>query len=228
MDRWSDWGEAMVKSSTRKTIKKLIVYVEGGGRGKDLPIRCAEGFHKFIAGAGIQNKPRVVACGTRRNAYDRYCTAIKNNEATLLLVDSEAPVHEHHQPSKETPDRWKPWAHLLLRDGWSKPSKSEDEQCHLMVQMMEHWFLADPETLLDFFKDGFNENALPKTRPVEAISKDKLNNGLNNAIKGTTAEGYDKGTHSFAILGRINAAKVAAASPWAKRFIDVLKNSMDA
>jgi hypothetical protein len=97
-----------------------------------------------------------------------------------------------------------------------------------MVQMMEHWFVADPVTLSAVFKDGFNENALPRTRPVEAISKDDLTKGLNNAIKGTAAKKYDKGRHSFEILGKTNAPKVAEASPWAKRFIDVLKNSMDA
>lgn len=218
----------MVKPPTQKASKKLFVYVEGGGKGKDLPIRCQEGFHKFIAAAGVQNKPRVVACGTRRNAYDRYCTAIQNNQAALLLVDSEAPVHEHHQPSREVPNGWKPWAHLLQCDGWKQPPNSEDEHCHLMVQMMEHWFLADPEALSVVFKDGFNENALPKTRPLEAISKDDLTKGLNKAIKGTAAKEYDKGRHSFDVLGKTNPIKVTAASPWAKRFIDVLKNSMDA
>lgn len=218
----------MVKPFPPKADRKLTVYVEGGGNGQDLRTRCREGFQRFIAAAGITNKPRVVPCGTRRNAYDRYCTAIQNNEAALLLVDSEAPVHEHHQPSREAPDRWKPWAHLLQRDGWEKPAKSQDEDCHLMVQTMEHWFLADSEALSAVFKDGFNEDALPRTRPVETISKDDLAKGLNNAIKSTAAEKYDKGRHSFGILGQIDANKVTAACPWAMRFINALKSTMDA
>jgi len=55
---------------------------------------CREGFTNFITKAGIQRRPRVVACGGRRDAYESFCTAVAQGEAAMLLVDSEAAVAE--------------------------------------------------------------------------------------------------------------------------------------
>jgi hypothetical protein len=43
----------------------------------------------------------------------------------------------------------------------------------------------------------------------------------------TKAE-YGKGEHAFKLLASIDPAKVMAASPWARRFVDELKKKMGA
>ena len=72
------------------------VYVEGGGDGRDLRTRCRKGFSAFFEKAGLAGRmPRVVACGSRESAFDRFRTAFaarKAGEFVALLVDSEAPV----------------------------------------------------------------------------------------------------------------------------------------
>ena len=59
--------------------------------------------------AGLMGRmPRIVASGSRSDAYSDFCTAIKNvgpNDYVLLLDDSEAPVTVA------------PWQHVALRDG---------------------------------------------------------------------------------------------------------------
>ena len=41
-----------------------------------------------------------------------------------------------------------------------------------------------------------------------------------------TKDAYGKGPHSFKLLAAVDPAKVTAASPWAKRFIECLKARM--
>lgn len=165
--------------------------------------------------------PRIIACGSRKNAYDDFCIAVKNGENALLLVDSETAVLAGH---------WdKPWQHLSSRQGdqWEKPANAQDKHCHLMVECMEAWLVADRETLQAFYGQGFSANALPKRANTEAISKQQLYASLENATRATKTKGkYGKGEHSFKLLAVVDANKVLAASPWAQRFVDTTKQLM--
>ena len=70
------------------------LYVEGGGNSKELKTACRRGFASFLDRAGVAGRmPRIVACGSRANAFDRFKTGheSKGVDATLL-VDSEGPV----------------------------------------------------------------------------------------------------------------------------------------
>jgi hypothetical protein len=208
------------------------LYVEGGGDSKSLQIECRRGFREFLEKAGLKGKmPGITACGGRQQAYKNYCIALKCGEPAVLLVDSEAPVAPEHQQPQDQPTQWRPWQHLKARagDGWDPPANASDSDCHLMVQVMESWFLADRDALKAFFGQGFQEKALPAAnRSMESVAKDNVYDALKRATQQckTKAE-YGKGEHSFKLLARIEPAKVIAASPWAKRFIDILKRKME-
>lgn len=206
------------------------LYVEGGGDSAALKTACRQGFTQFITNAGIGQRPRIVACGRRRDAHDSYCTAITNGEDAVLRVDSEAPVAHQHQQGQDS--EWQPWQHLKHRpgDGWEKPEDATDTDCHLMVQCMESWLIADPVTLKAFFGQGFRENQLPATASsVEQVAKAQLYSALANATKHCkTKAQYGKGEHSFKLLGKIDPTKVTAASRWANRFVSELKKRMGA
>jgi hypothetical protein len=206
------------------------LYVEGGGDSAALKTACRKGFTDFVTKAGLTKRPRVVACGSRRDAYDSFCTAIANGEAAVLLVDSEAPVAVQQQSDK--PETWQPWQHLKQRqgDGWDRPEGSADTDCHLMVQCMESWLLTDHDTLTAFFGQGFRESALPPAaQPIERVAKLDVYEALAKTTeKCKTKTPYGKGEHSFQLLASIDPAKVSAASPWARRFVDQLKNKMQA
>lgn len=147
----------------------------------------------------------------------------------MLLVDSEAAISSGCQNGE--PEIWSPWTHLKQRpeDGWDKPNKAQERDCHLMVQVMESWLLADRESLKSFFGQGFKENQLPAAaRAIEGVPKDDVYRALQNATADCkTKAAYGKGEHSFKLLASIDPAKVVAASPWANRFIDTLKMKMD-
>lgn len=204
------------------------LYVEGGGDAAALKTACRQGFTTFVTNAGMTKRPRVVACGGRGDAYDSFCTAIANGEEAFLLVDSEKTVAAQYQQGES--EEWLPWQHLKERAGdeWEKPAGSEDTDCHLMVQVMESWFLVDRETLKNYFGQGFKENQLPAAaNAIESVSKAQVYDALAKATKSCkTKDQYGKGDHSFGLLATIDPTLVMAASPWAKRFVDELKKKM--
>ena len=194
----------------------IKIYVEGGGDRKDLKTRCRQGFSKFFEKAGFKGRmPGVVACGSRQNAYDNFCTAIKtagDNDLPMLLVDSEDAVSQS------------PWEHLKSRDGWECPEGAQDKQAQLMVQVMESWFLADRTTLAQHFGQGFRESALPNQTKIEEIAKQQVFDSLKSATRESRAGAYEKGKHSFEVLGKIDPAKVRSASPHTDRLLRAVDN----
>ena len=116
----------------------------------------------------------------------------------------------------------RPWEHLITRDNWALPDGSTNEQVHLMIECMESWFLADPETLRQFFGQGFNSNSLPGNTNIETINKADVFRSLENASRHSQKGSYGKGDHSFKILEKIDARKVLTASPAALRLIHEL------
>ena len=69
----------------------MRLYVEGGGKTNLLRTECRQGFSAFLEKAGLAgHMPRVISCGSRKDAYDDFLTALGNGEAAMLLVDSEA------------------------------------------------------------------------------------------------------------------------------------------
>lgn len=204
------------------------LYVEGGGDTNSLRSACREGFKTFLEKTGMKGQmPRIVACGSRRDAYDSFCTAVKNNEQAFLLIDSEAPINSEHETGD--PSKWRPWTHLNKREGdeWTMPENATDTNCHLMTQCMETWLLADRNALADFFGQGFKASKLPNSaNAIETVPKQTIYDSFKQATNDCkTKSKYGKGEHSFKLLSLINPDKVIAASPWAKRFIDTIKSS---
>lgn len=198
----------------------MKLFVEGGGDSNLLRTACRHGFSDFLKKAGLGgHMPRVMPCGGRQNAYDDFRIALHNGEPAMLLVDSE-----------ELVATTQPWQHLLNRTGdkWAQPEGANNDHCHLMVQCMEAWFLADRQALENFFGQGFKVNALPATaNPIEGIPKLEIYESLANATKDCkTKAPYGKGEHSFKLLALIDPGKVMAVSGWAKRFIDEMKKQM--
>jgi hypothetical protein len=200
----------------------IYLYMEGGGDKSELHTRFRQGMISILEKCGLKGMmPKVFSCGSRNDAYRDFKQAIKEEKNAVLLVDSESAVCDEFENL--------PWHHLKTRDKWDKPENAANDQCHLMVQCMESWFLADVETLKEYYGQGFNENHFPRLgQDVESIDKDQVANKLKNATRNCRKKGeYHKGNHSFDILGKINPQKVKAASKWAARFFDTLKEKCD-
>ncbi len=196
----------------------VTVYVEGGGNNKDTSTRCRQGFSEYCKNvAPLHPRPRIVACGGRQQAFDRFNTEVvrnKEGDLCILLVDSEGPVEATMNSI----------AHLQAHDGCRLPV-SETLKIFLMVQAMEAWFLADRNALATYYGAGFRRENLPgDERRIEEISKNDLEPSLVSATRDTQKGRYHKTRHGFALLGLIDPLKVQTGSPYAQAFHSFLRS----
>ncbi len=195
------------------------LFIEGGGDSNDLQAECRNTFRNLLEKAGLKGRlPRIIAAGPREGAYRDFCSFFSDGTVrAFLLVDSEGPV-----------SATSPWEHLKQRDKWEKPPRATDDQCHLMVQCMETWFLADPPALQTFFGQGFAPKSLPAHANIEDAPKTEVLAGLEAATAQTKTKGeYDKGAHSFKVLGTLDPAKVRQRSKWAERFFATMERVLE-
>lgn len=197
----------------------VTIFVEGGGDAESTLRSCRQGFVTYCSKIAPPNRrPRIVTCGGRDQAFDKFQRAIgqsKPGDICVMLVDSEAPVTAAS-----------PVQHLRHRDGWIFPNDIDRHRVFLMVQAMEAWFLADREALAEYYNGGFRPDRLPgRADNVEAVSKDDLEPRLKQATRDTkTKHEYHKTRHAFVLLEQIDPSKVETSSPHAKAFHDFLRS----
>ena len=202
-------------------VNGIRIYIEGGGDGRNTKLVFRQGFSIFLNGLKsiARNKRigwKIIACGTRNKTYDNFLIALKSHPDTfnVLLVDSESTVENS------------PCKHLKNQDDWNL-KKSLNENCHLMVQLMESWFLADIDTLKNFFGKGFNINSLPKNPSVEKISKKDVENSLKAATRKSIKGEYQEINHGSKILELLDVSLVRKAAPHCERLFNTLKEKME-
>ena len=159
-----------------------------------------------------------VPCGSRNSAFDAFKTAIKSHGSAfnILLVDSEGPIAPSESPIQ----------HLRNRDNWIQPGGVQNEQIHLMVEMMEAWFIADIEASKEYYGQGFNQHSIPTRHNVEEISKIEITRALQAATRHTQKGEYAKIRHGTDILKRIRPHVVRSRATHCDRLFVVLDNKI--
>ena len=205
------------------------IYVEGAGYSA-LDAQCRQGFQELLKKAGFRGRlPRIIPCGPRNDAFDKFKSALqRDGEYPILLVDSEEVVANANQPDANPSGG--AWRHLAQRDQWQRPSAANDDQAQLMVTTMETWLLADRQALVAYFPD-LNDNSLPADFDLESRRKADIVGALQKATKPSSAtksssKGYDKGNHSFDLLGRVNPDELKRGLPHFRRFIETLERRL--
>ncbi|MEH2411604.1 DUF4276 family protein [Nostoc sp.] len=228
----------------------IYIYIEGAGdeddiellprqrqgfrsgiiSGKETTTGLRPGFRKFFQKlydmAGENIHIFLVMCGSRGDAYEDFKTALESQPEAfnVLLIDAESPVN-----STVTP-----WEHLRNRTEdhpWILDAVDfEDEQCHLMVQTMEAWFIADIDALREFYGKKFKEDKIQRgikqLQNVEKVSKATLKVWLNAATRQTEKGKYHKTRHAPKLLELLDVDKVRKASPYCDRFFTTLTAKM--
>lgn len=201
-------------------VAEVRIYIEGGGDGNSKAM-LRQGFSSFLKelvdiARGRMIRWNLIACGGRDAAFDNFITALRTHQGAfnVLLVDSEGPVNLG------------PRQYLQERDRWDL-GHVPDDQCYLMVQLMESWLITDAEALREFYGQGFNANALPNNPNVEQVAKTQVMAALENATRRTRAGSYHKTRHGPRILALVEVAKVRQASYHCGRLFDTLTRKMN-
>ncbi|MDE2786489.1 MAG: DUF4276 family protein [Chloroflexota bacterium] len=194
----------------------MKLYVEGGGEGRSNHEIFRQGWGSFLRRAGLQGQmPQVIPGGGREQTFDKFNTALQNqrpDEVIILLVDSEGPVTAGNTA----------WQHLRNQDNWDQLPGADDDSAHLMVQVMETWFLADRDALRRFFGPSLNENRFREWPNLEDVPSDTVMNVLAQSTR-TCQKPYRKGRVSFELLSELDPQTVAAACPHADQLLTYLR-----
>ena len=201
-------------------VKEVRLYVEGGGDQASIKTAFRHGLGEFLKplrelARSKRIRWEIVVGGGRKATFDAFRNAVKARPSAfnILLVDSEGPITLGDSP----------WDYLKIRDGWDKPAGVDERHCHLMVQTMEAWLLADPEKLKEFYGKGFNESALPGNQNVEQIAKPRLVPILESASKGTKPGTYHKTRHGPKLLERVRLSEVRQRAAFCNRLVEILE-----
>jgi hypothetical protein len=177
----------------------VMLHFEGGEE-LALPLRT------FIEKAepGVERAFRCIYGGGRDETMKDYLDGLADDPRTprMLLLDSEGPFHNNILGELDQ--------HLAKRTG--NKSSLDGERVGWMVQLMEAWFLADVDALKAYYGAEFRESVLPgDPKNVEAIRKDDVVRGLEDATRSTTKGKYVK-NHAPRLLDRLNPDIVRKAS----------------
>ncbi|HUU69693.1 MAG TPA: DUF4276 family protein [Planctomycetota bacterium] len=194
--------------------------MEGGGEGM---ARAAlrEGFCVFLG--ELRDRARrkrmewsVIPAGSRNDAYQAFRAACQQRPQIInvLLVDAEGVVVGS------------PKDHVCNSNRWER-SVFTDDNCHLMVQLMESWFLADLPALSSFYGPDFREGQIPRTNDVEAIGKDRVLTALGEATRSTQQGQYSKTRHAPRLLKCIRHSQVLPRARHCERLFVTLRNLIE-
>lgn len=202
-------------------VNEIRVYIEGGDNA-DSRRRLRNGFADFFrslrALAQGQGIPfRLLPSGSRNETFNDFQTARRTYPLawSLLLVDSEDLVTPGHNPRQ----------HLETRDGWELLDVNVDD-LHLMAQVMETWFCADPEALALYYGQHFNAGALPTRNNLEEEAKLQIEAKLEAATRHTQKGAYRKNRHDHDLLQKISSDKVQTRAPHCRRFFETITRKL--
>ncbi len=205
-------------------VKEIQIFIEGGSKGQDRfsSQKLRIGFASFLNELAVMAREKQIRfniniCGSTDQTFRIFQGANNkaNNSFLCFLVDSDKPLEDDDTP-KNFLQREKNWSFENIKD----------EQCHLMVQIMESWFLADVETLKSFYGQNFKHNAIPKQPNVEKIAKLDVENSLDKATNKTTKGKYHKIKHGADLLSKIETAKVREKSAHCNRLFETISKNL--
>lgn len=181
-------------------VREILIYFEG-----DRTLK--EAFNLFFRNQkdlARSRKIRInpVACGSFTEVEEMFKIARRHKRDTLVLFlrDSEGPL---------------------------KLNRKSDASQHWMVELMEAWFLTDPQGLQKYFGVRFSAGKIPK-RPVEEIPKTDVITILKSASRSCTNP-YTTNTkldHARKLLGLINPQLVRQAAPHCDRLFNTIEKAL--
>jgi Domain of unknown function (DUF4276) len=162
-----------------------------------------------------------------RSGFNQFLTPIREEASkkrvTFHLIAGKATAEADFRTAQKTHPNA---LNVLLQDAEASTFQVKDS-VFWMVQLMEAWFLADPDALDHFYGDGFRRNALRQNPQVEQIPKADVLKCLNDATRETQKGRYHKTRHAPKILEWLDRTKVRAAAPNCERLFRELLAKLD-
>lgn len=210
---------------------EIRLYIEGGGNTasekNDLKIGFRKFFDTLIQSARQQKlKWEIIMCGSNLKTIEAVRLAANSHPTALniLLIDSDGEVSKDQTNKAYLRNKFE-------QEGDKKTSQAildlNEEQCYLMVQEMEAWFLADRQVVEHYFRGNFYGNKVPANSKVEDIDKANLVPSLENATRRDPKKQYNKIRDAKYLLEQIDPAKVRKAAPHCDELFKALEKIIE-
>ncbi|MEO6060554.1 MAG: DUF4276 family protein [Thermoflexales bacterium] len=200
------------------------LYLEGGAQGqhsKSLNMRCQQAFHMLLSRMGFAGRmPRIVACGSRNDAYERFTREHSGNRTgyVAMLIDSEEPMTDVDKP-------WDHFARVTTVGKWTRPNSATDEQVLTMTTCMETWIVADQAALVKHYGKRLAASALPSASNLESQTRLDIQKDLERATS-NCSNAYQKGARSFLVLSVLDPATLEKLLPSFARLHRILNSKL--
>src|SRR5258708_5794242 len=152
-----------------------------------------------------------------RRFFSELETAARKADSEIEFVPAKNGTSDYRKALRSHPHAW----NILLKDSEEQMPKSPTALCDRhgidpklvadvfwMVQLMESWFLADPEALAKYYGKDFLAGAIGGTQDVEKIPKSDVLHRLKQASRNTTKGEYHKVKHAPHLLERLDPRRV--------------------
>jgi Domain of unknown function (DUF4276) len=206
-------------------VEGIRIYVEGDAKrkGKYSQTSLRQGFHEFFKDLREQAKAKrvrfdIILGGNKSETFKDFQRGIKSHQGSFVsfLIDSDNEIGENETAKSFLEKQNKSWS-------WKNVT---EDQCHLMVQIMESWFVADVETLKSFYGNNFSANAIPKHDDLEKVAKVDIEKSLKKATEKTAKAEYNKIKHGAELLAKMDIHKVRAKSKHCELLFSTLENKL--
>ncbi|MBV9678887.1 MAG: DUF4276 family protein [Acidobacteriaceae bacterium] len=176
---------------------------------------------------------------TLRPGFDIFFSQLhelaRQNNVTLRLFAAKDGPRDFEKAPRRHPNT----LIILLKDS-EQPFDDPVKLCQLrgidpkladkvfwMIESMESWFLADPETLANYYGNGFSHKVIGQPTNVETISKSEVFRRLKSATVNTTKGAYDKTRHAPDILAKLNSELVQKRAEHCRKLFEAVRKMLE-
>jgi hypothetical protein len=158
-------------------------------------------------------------------------TAAREARSTLELIAAKDGLSDYRKAERTHGKAW----NLLLKDSEQPMPANPRQLCEQhginaeyenrvfwMVELMEAWFLADPDVLGAYYGQGFGRNAIGNPADVERIPKVEVLNRLKQATRNTTKGEYHKVKHAPFLLEKLDSIQVRGRAEHCRQLFEAV------
>jgi len=144
-------------------------------------------------------------------------TAARETRSTLELIAAKDGLSAYRKAERTHGQAW----NLLLKDSEQSMLANVIHLCERhgidaalvdrvfwMVELMEAWFLADPQMLAEYYGQGFVRTTIGQPADVERVPKAEVLNRLKHATRNTSKGEYHKVKHAPYLLEKLDGSQV--------------------
>jgi hypothetical protein len=131
-------------------------------------------------------------------------TSARESGSTVELIAAKDGPGVYRKAERTHPEAW----NILLKDSEGPAPTQLQKHVFWMVELMEAWFLADPDSLGRYYGRDFRPNAIGDAADVERVPKAEVLDRLSRATTETSKGEYHKVKHAPFLLEKLDPHKV--------------------